>query len=98
MKNLGTAIKKARVLKEMTQDTLAEKSGITKAYVSMIETGVKKNISESVLSKIASALDLPVEVLIFMQLDLYNVQSGKKDSFKKIKPAVDALIKEFFNI
>ena len=40
--NLGQGLKLGRVLRDMNQETLAEKLGIRRGYVSLIERGVKK--------------------------------------------------------
>ena len=45
-----------RVLKKMTQQQLAEKANVNRAYISLIESG-KHEPSISVLSRIAKALD-----------------------------------------
>jgi transcriptional regulator with XRE-family HTH domain len=49
-----------RVVKKMTQRELAEKAGINRAYISLIESG-KHEPSISVLSRIAKALDCNVK-------------------------------------
>jgi len=96
MKHIGVVIKEARKKRGMTQQSLADNTGVTKAYISMLETGVKENVSKKVLSGICKALEVPVEVLSFMQLDLESVPEKKKEMFKVLKPAVNNLIKEFF--
>jgi transcriptional regulator with XRE-family HTH domain len=96
MKNIGTVIRKLRRNKDITQDELAKGAGVTKAYISLIEKGNRPNISSTIIGNIAKVLDVPVEILVFMQLDLDNVQPNKREAFQDIKPAVDALINEFF--
>ncbi len=65
-------IKEHRVQQGMTIKELAEKVGISRIYLSMIENGKAENVSSKVLVKIASALDKKVDDL----LDDKNFYSG----------------------
>lgn len=56
-------LKKFRKEKHITQKDLAQKSGISYSMVTKLETGEQKNPSLRTLSKIASALDIPVSDL-----------------------------------
>lgn len=58
------AIRRLKELREqnnLTQDTLAKKSGLPRSTISMIETG-KRNVSISKLIQIANALDRDLEI------------------------------------
>lgn len=58
------AIRKLKELREqidITQETLAKKSGLPRSTISMIETG-KRNVSISKLLQIANALDRDLEI------------------------------------
>ena len=57
-------IKEYRVQQGMTIKELAEKVGISRVYLSMIESGKADNISSKVLVNIASALGKKVDDLI----------------------------------
>jgi len=96
MKNIGKAIHEVRRKQKMSQIEVAQKSGITRTYLSLIETGKRLNVSSDVIEKICVAMEIPQVVLDFMSMDLSDVAENKKDSFKDIKPAVNALIDEFF--
>lgn len=65
-------IKEYRVQQGMTIKELAEKVGISRVYLSMIESGKADNISSKVLVNIASALGKKVDDLI----DDKNFYSG----------------------
>ena len=54
---LGKNLKKYRLEKNMTQETLAEKVGIHPTYVGKIESG-KNNLSVKMLFKISRALNI----------------------------------------
>lgn len=50
--------------KGMTQEQAAKKAGVTKSYVSQLETGLRKNPSLPVLRRLAKALGVPVTELL----------------------------------
>jgi len=60
---LGYRIKEAREEKKMTQEELAEKSGVSRGTISALESGVERTTTTKTLLKIASALDLTVDQL-----------------------------------
>jgi transcriptional regulator with XRE-family HTH domain len=53
-------IKKLREREGLTQAQLAKKAGVTEAYVSMIESGGRRNPSLPILKKLGRALGVPV--------------------------------------
>jgi transcriptional regulator with XRE-family HTH domain len=58
LRRLSTVVKKMREEQGLTQAQLAKKAGVTGAYVSMIESGVRKNPS------LPRALGVPVGELL----------------------------------
>ena len=63
-KDMGLEIARLRQRKEMSQDKLAEKSGVSKSQIHRIECGRVKNIGISTLSKLATALEvLPEDIM-----------------------------------
>lgn len=58
-------IKSIRKKLNMSQVELANKSGITQAYLSALENGVKRNPSIKTLGNIATALNVQVTDLIY---------------------------------
>jgi transcriptional regulator with XRE-family HTH domain len=63
-RELGTAIKRLREQRGWTQERLAQKAGVTKFYISLLETGARKNPSLPALKRLAKALDVPVTELL----------------------------------
>ncbi len=63
-RRVGTVIKKLREEKGLSQQALAKKAKVTRPYVSMLETGAKKNPSLATLGRVAKALSVPVEQLL----------------------------------
>ena len=60
---LGQRVKKVRLLRELTQEQLAEKADVVNSYVGVIERGEKK-ASINTLVKIANALNCSVDYLL----------------------------------
>jgi len=61
---LNAVITKFREGQGLTQRDLAKKAKVTAAYVAMIETGVRKNPSLTILKRLARALGVPVTALL----------------------------------
>lgn len=57
-------LKRIREEKGLTQVELAEKSGITREYITMIESGARKNPTIDVLKALAKALRVNVTELL----------------------------------
>jgi transcriptional regulator with XRE-family HTH domain len=63
-KRLSRVIKTLRQEKGLSQKALAEQVGVTDAYITMLESGKRKNPSLDILKKLAKALDVPVTELL----------------------------------
>ena len=59
---LGKRIKKLRQNANLTQEKLAEKSGISLDYLGKIEVNINKPGLKTLI-KLANALDIPIKVL-----------------------------------
>ena len=64
---MGGILRAARLEKRMTQDMLAEKSGVSKHHITHIEQG-KANPSYTVLKLILSALNFSTDALFYENL------------------------------
>lgn len=62
--NLGEKIRKRRKDMKMSQETLAQKSNLSRARISAIESGKSNDLLVSTLMAIASALDTTVEFFL----------------------------------
>ena len=62
---LGYRVRECREAKGMTQAELAEKSGVSRVAISLIETGGIRNVSSLTLMKLADALGVSVDYLFF---------------------------------
>jgi len=61
-KEFGARVRKLRNVLGLSQEELAEKAGVHRTYIGMIERG-EKNITLSNIEKIASALGVSVDKL-----------------------------------
>ena len=62
-KELGQRVRRVRLLRELTQEQLAERADVVNSYVGVIERGEKK-ASINTLVKIANALNCSVDYLL----------------------------------
>lgn len=60
-------ITQIREQKNMTQEELSEKSGVSRAIISGLESGRVKNTTTQTLKKIALALDSSIAAVFFTQ-------------------------------
>ena len=68
LKAIGARIKDAREAANMTQETLAEKVGISRTHISVIERGVKAPKLETFVV-IANVLGVSADTLLFSVVD-----------------------------
>lgn len=62
---MGYRIKEFRESLKMTQEELAEKSGVSRGTISAMESGVSKETTTKTLVKIARALGTSVDKIFF---------------------------------
>lgn len=63
LKGLGARILETRKNRKMSQQVLAETSGLDRAYISSVENG-KQNLTIGAIFKLAAAMELPIEDLL----------------------------------
>lgn len=62
---MGIKIKERREELKMTQEELAQKSGVSRQTISSIETGKYENVLVGTLAAIATALDTTVDKIFY---------------------------------
>lgn len=62
---MGFYIKEMREAKNMTQDELAAKSGVSRGTISALENGTMRGTTTKTLVKIAMALDTTIDKIFF---------------------------------
>lgn len=65
VKKVGYKLKEVREEKRMTQEELAEKSGVSRPTIVALETGKTTDVKMSTLQKLASAMDTTVQEIFF---------------------------------
>jgi transcriptional regulator with XRE-family HTH domain len=91
--NLGRAIKLCRSQKGMTQSELAKRSGISLAYLSVIEQN-KRDPTMSVVESIARSLSVPLNILFFLAADKTELSGLSEEVREKLSRAALDLLKE----
>ena len=77
LKAFGEAINDRRIAVDMTQQELADLSGIHRTYVSDIERGTR-NVTVTTANKIASALDMSTSKLLAVADKKFQSATEKK--------------------
>ncbi|MEH7482317.1 helix-turn-helix transcriptional regulator [Neobacillus drentensis] len=69
---LGKQIQKLRQEKNLTLSQLAEKTCISKSYLSQIERNIQSNPSIEIVGKIATALDVDIQTLLSQDTPIHD--------------------------
>lgn len=62
---MGYKVKELREAMKMTQEELAEKSGVSRGTISALENGIDRTTTSKTLVKLAQALDTTVDRIFF---------------------------------
>lgn len=66
LQKFGERVREERLKKGLSQETLAEKAGVHRTYIGMIERA-EKNITLINIEKIAKALEIPLNELMNLE-------------------------------
>jgi len=99
LKSLGDRVRQARARRGMTRKQLARDSGVSERYLAQIESG-KGNISVLVLRRLAKALNVSVDVLLFEDPEppvelVHTVEFLRRLSPEDLKLAHQLLLDQF---
>lgn len=89
-KNLGRRLKELRMKKGLTQEELAEKTGLSVTFVGLVERGINTPSLET-CNKIARALGVTLDELFYFQKDDKKLDLIKSLLFKIRKGSVEEL-------
>lgn len=91
--NLGEAIKLCRTRRGLTQTELAERSGVSVSYLSMLEQN-KRDPSLKTIEKIAGGIGLPASLLILIAADPRELEPVDRTIAEKVSHLVLTLLRE----
>lgn len=89
-KNLGRRLRELRVKKGMTQEGLAEKTGLSVTFVGLVERGINTPSLET-CNRIARALGVSIDELFYFQKDDKKLDLIKSIMFKIRKGTTEEL-------
>jgi transcriptional regulator with XRE-family HTH domain len=92
--NIGRAIKLCRNQRGINQSELAEDSHLSTSYISLLERGEREDPSLSILESIASALEIPISVLLFLAADEDELNGLDKEIIEKLSTAAIQLMRK----
>ena len=88
----GQRLAALRDLRDLTQEELSAKSGVSAAMISHFETGVRQRASAETLMKLARALDSSVDYLLGHSDDIAPVAGRVAAAFRALSGSSDATI------
>lgn len=89
---LGESLKYCRNVRKLTQKELAEKSGISKSYLCLLEKG-EREASISVLESLSDALKIPVAIIVLIASEGADLSDDvSKRNIDKLNKLVKVLL------
>ncbi|WP_035506541.1 helix-turn-helix domain-containing protein [Halobacillus karajensis] len=77
MTPIGERIRLLRIERRLSVNEFANKSGVSKSYISNIERGVQKNPSLIIMGKLAKTLEVSLEELLTYKYANDNLKNSK---------------------
>lgn len=84
--NFGRAIRLCRIQRDISQEVLAKLSGTSGPHISLIERN-KRDPSLSAVCRIASVLEVPLYVLMFLAADEEELSESNPELLEKLSYA-----------
>jgi len=89
----GRAIRTCRALRGWQQERVAERAGLSKSYVSLIEAGLREP-SHSALKRLSSALMVPESLLVLLASDLRGLPLADSRTYDQVARSLLSLLVE----
>lgn len=90
--NIGHALKICRSAKRLSLDAISTKSGLSRSYLSMIESG-KREPTLSSVEKIVRALQIPLPIVLFLAADSEELEGLDSETTKRLSAAALEVMK-----
>lgn len=87
-----------REQKKISQEAAAAKAGISCGYLSKLESGLKKDPSQSVLKKLCKAYGIDPFILTWFSVEPSDIPKSKKYLHEQLKTVMDSLCDEYLAI
>jgi transcriptional regulator with XRE-family HTH domain len=91
---IGKTLRMLRKKRGLSQQDVAEKSNISRTYISQIERG-DRNPSIDILESIGTGLCIPFPIISFLSLDINSIPENKREDFLKIEPIILSMIEDY---
>lgn len=91
--NIGKLLKEVRLKRNMSQEEVAKKLGISQPLFSYIEAG-RRSITLSVAEDLAAIYGVPLAFILWQGVTEKDVKPSKRAAFRDLKASVDNLINE----
>lgn len=91
--NIGPTLKAIRRSKRLTQKALAEQSGISESYISLVEKG-QREPSLGVLESMCQQLDIPLSVFVLLAFDEESSPLEADAAQRKVYESLRAFVKK----
>jgi len=92
--DIGQAIKTLRTKRRVTQKDLAERSGVSQGFLSLIEKGEREPDFE-LIEKIAGALKIPPQLVLLLACGRHSRGRRYARPLKRIASALDELLRTY---
>ncbi len=92
--NLGRAIVLCRKQRNLKQETLAKRAGLSVSYLSLLERNERKDPSLSTVQNLASALQVPTGILFFLAADEAELGGLSSELKEKLSFAALTMLNE----
>ena len=92
--NFGQAIKMVRSRRGLSLAEVAKQAGYSASYLSMLESGARKDPTVSTLKKIATALNVPLGILFFLGAEADELGGLDKDLSRQLAAAALEFLRE----
>lgn len=91
--DIGSAVKRCRTLKQLTQAELAKRANISVSHLCLLEQN-KREPSVTSLDAISKALNMPLSLLMLIASEGDDISELSSESVKKLSDIVYKLISD----
>jgi transcriptional regulator with XRE-family HTH domain len=91
---IGETLKKLRKKRKLSQKEVADKSNISRTYISEIESG-RTNPTYDILERIGNVLNIPFPIISYLSLDINSLPENHQKAFRDVESAVMAMIDDY---